>query len=444
MYIKRKIDKFLLDWKNDEERLPLVISGARQVGKTESILHFANENYENVVYINFIENPKFKGIVSDGYATQDIIKKISVADTSLRFIKNKTIIIFDEIQEQPDIATALKFFAIDKGYDVICSGSLLGINYKRIHSLSVGYKTDYEMYSLDFEEFLNANGYGEKYINDIFNHMLNLEKFSDVEYNTYKKMFLDYIVLGGMPKVVESYLSKNDFSDTDKIQMQIVDDYEGDVRKYVEGLSQSKIIKVLRSIPTQLAKVNKKFQFSKISNSARAREYEDAVEWLIDCGIVKKCNIIHNLEFPLKINEEDNNYKIYYHDTGLLLSQYDEYTKEDVRIKKNIDVHRGAIYENIASEMLYKQKIDLYSYRRYDSELELDFIIRHKENIVPIEVKAGKNQSKSLRTVIGDEKYDKIKYGIKFADKNIGFENNIYTFPQWTMFLLKKFLKEKL
>ena len=440
MYINRKIDKFLIDWKNSENKLPLIVSGARQVGKTESILHFANNNYKNVIYVNFVEKPKFKNIINDGYSVEDIIKNITLLDTKFVFKEYETIIIFDELQEQPDIATALKFFAIDKKYDVICSGSLLGINYKRIHSLSVGYKTDYDMYSLDFEEFLIANGIQENNINEIFEHMMNLEKFSELQFDLYNKLFLDYIVIGGMPNVVNDYLITKSFSNIISIQNQIVKDYEGDVRKYVEGLNQSKIIKLLRNIPIQLAKDNKKFQFSKINSKARAKDYEYAVEWLIDSGIIKKCNIIHNLDLPLKINEEDNNFKIYYHDTGLLLSQYDEYTKEDIRINKNINIYRGAIYENIASEMLYKQKIDLYCFKRKDSQLEIDFVIRHKDNIIPIEIKAGKNQSKSLRTIIDNNRYEKVNYGIKFADKNVGFEKNIYTLPNWTMFLLKKFL----
>ena len=232
MYLKRKIDEYLLEWKKNEERLPLIIKGARQIGKTESINHFAEQNYSNIVSINFVLEPKYKTILSDGYAVEDIIKNISMIDTSKRFIAGDTVIIFDELQEFPDIATALKSFRIDGRFDVICSGSLLGINYRKIHSNSVGYKTDYEMFSMDFEEFLWAKGYSEKHIEDILKHMKTRTPFSETELSVYKKLFLEYCVLGGMPAVVKVYIEKNLFTDTLEIQRQIQMDYEEDIRKY--------------------------------------------------------------------------------------------------------------------------------------------------------------------------------------------------------------------
>ena len=232
MYLKRKIDEYLLEWKKNEERLPLIIKGARQIGKTESINHFAEQNYSNIVSINFVLEPKYKTILSDGYAVEDIIKNISMIDTSKRFIAGDTVIIFDELQEFPDIATALKSFKIDGRFDVICSGSLLGINYRKIHSNSVGYKTDYEMFSMDFEEFLWAKGYSEKHIEDILKHMQTGTPFSETELSVYKKLFLEYCVLGGMPAVVKVYIERNLFTDTLEIQRQIQMDYEEDIRKY--------------------------------------------------------------------------------------------------------------------------------------------------------------------------------------------------------------------
>lgn len=195
MYLKRKIDEYLLEWKKNEERLPLIIKGARQIGKTESINHFAEQNYSNIVSINFVLEPKYKTILSDGYAVEDIIKNISMIDTSKRFIAGDTVIIFDELQEFPDIATALKSFRIDGRFDVICSGSLLGINYRKIHSNSVGYKTDYEMFSMDFEEFLWAKGYSEKHIEDILKHMQTGTPFSETELSVYKKLFWNIVYL---------------------------------------------------------------------------------------------------------------------------------------------------------------------------------------------------------------------------------------------------------
>ena len=209
--------------------------------------------------------------MSDGYAVEDIIKNISMLDTSKRFIADDTLIIFDELQEFPDIATALKSFKIDGRFDVICSGSLLGINYRKIHSNSVGYKTDYEMFSMDFEEFLWAKGYSEMHIEDILKHMQSRTPFSETELSVYKKLFLEYCVLGGMPAVVKVYIEKNVFTDTLEIQRQIQMDYEEDIRKYAEGLDQTKIVCVYRNVPVQLAKENKKFQLIKIDKKARSR-----------------------------------------------------------------------------------------------------------------------------------------------------------------------------
>ena len=222
MYLKRKIDEYLLEWKKNEERLPLIIKGARQIGKTESINHFAEQNYSNIVSINFVLEPKYKTILSDGYAVEDIIKNISMIDTSKKFIAGDTVIIFDELQEFPDIATALKSFRIDGRFDVICSGSLLGINYRKIHSNSVGYKTDYEMFSMDFEEFLWAKGYSEKHIEDILKHMQTGTPFSETELSVYKKLFLEYCVLGGMPAVVKVYIEKNLFIVKDLLGQNLV------------------------------------------------------------------------------------------------------------------------------------------------------------------------------------------------------------------------------
>lgn len=258
----------------NEERLPLIIKGARQIGKTESINHFTEQNYSNIVSINFVLEPKYKTILSDGYAVEDIIKNISMIDTSKRFIVGDTVIIFDELQEFPDIATALKSFSIDGRFDVICSGSLLGINYRKIHSNSVGYKTDYEMFSMDFEEFLWAKGYSEKHIEDILKHMQTGTPFSETELSVYKKLFLEYCVLGGMPAVVKVYIERNLFTDTLEIQRQIQMDYEEDIRKYAEGLDQTKIVSVYRNVPVQLTKENKKFQLSKIDKkSQKSRIY---------------------------------------------------------------------------------------------------------------------------------------------------------------------------
>jgi len=442
VYFKRKIDGFLADWKNNHSRKPLIVKGARQIGKTESILHFANENYENVVYINFALDKKYTTIVNDGYDVETVVKNITLINPSTRFIPDKTLIVFDEIQEYPDIATSLKAFNLDKRYDVICSGSMLGINYRKIHSNSVGSKTDYEMFSMDFEEFLWAKGYEDTAINSILEHMISLTPFSETELSVYKSLFLDYCVLGGMPDVIKGYIKTGTFSQSLEIQGQIRLDYEEDVRKYAEGLDQAKIISVYRSIPAQLAKENKKFQFSIIDKKARSREYTGCIEWLIDAGVVTECNCLNYPELPLKGNIDKSKYKLYYPDTGLLISALDEEAQEDLRVNKNLGVYKGALYENFVAEAFVKQGLGLFYYKKDNSTLEEDFFVRSKNELIPVEVKSNNDSSKSLTALIKSDRYADIKHGIKLGDFNVGVANNIYTFPYFCAFMLKAYLQK--
>ena len=443
MYYRRKIDDYLKKWKEDPSHKPLIVKGARQIGKTESLLYFAKSNYENVVYINFALEKKFINILADGYDVGSVIKNITLADPSKKFIPDKTIILFDEIQENPDIATTLKSFKIDAGYDVICSGSMLGINYKKIHSNSVGAKTDYEMHSMDFEEFLWAKGYSQEQIDSILQHMLDNKPFNENESSVFKSLFLDYCVLGGMPEVVKIYIETGTFSGTLDVQEQIRLDYEEDVRKYAEGIDQAKIIRVYRSIPAQLAKENKKFQFNKVEKNARSREYTGCIEWLKDAGVIVECNCLQFPELPLKGNIEEKKYKIYYPDTGLLVSALDEEAQDDLRINKNLGVYKGALYENFVAEAFVKQGLGLFYYKKDNSSLEEDFFVRTQNDLIPVEVKSGNNQSKSLAELIENRTYSDISYGIKLGNFNVGHANDIYTFPYFCAFKLKEYLKEK-
>ena len=443
MYFKRKIDDFLQEWKADAKHKPLIIKGARQIGKTESILHFAKQNYKNIVYINFALEKKFMQILADGYDVESVTRNITLADPSIQFIPKESIILFDEIQENPDVATTLKSFHRDGNYDVICSGSMLGINYKRIHSNSVGSKTDYEMFSMDFEEFLWAKGYREEQIGSILSHMLENKPFNENELSIFKEIFLTYSVLGGMPDVIKQYLETGTFSGTLDLQNQIRLDYEEDVRKYAEGLDQTKIISVYRSIPAQLAKENKKFQFNKVAKNARSREYSGCIDWLKNAGIIMECNCLQFPELPLKGNVEESKYKLYYMDTGLLISSLDEEAQEDLRVNKNLGVYKGALYENFVAEAFVKQGFGLYYYKKENASLEEDFFVRTQNTLVPVEVKANSNQSKALSALINNKRYQDISLGIKFGDVNVGYANQIYTFPYFCAFKLKEYLKKK-
>ena len=324
LYLKRKIDSYLKEWKADADRKPLIVKGPRQVGKTESIRRFAEANFQSVIYINFVEEPKYKLITEDGYRPDDIIKNISRIDPSKRFNPGDTLLFFDEIQDFPQISTALKFFKIDGRYDVICSGSLLGINYKQIESNSVGYKTDYTMSSLDFEEFMWAKGYHSEAIYEILWHMETLKPFNQLELSLYSGLFLDYCILGGMPAVVRQYIEKGTFEGTLEIQRQLIADYQEDIRKYADGMDQTRILNVFEQIPNQLAKDNKKFQISKVARGARFKDYRGCIEWLRDAGIVQICYCLNSPDLPLKGNYDDSKFKLYFFDTGLFVAMLDE------------------------------------------------------------------------------------------------------------------------
>ena len=323
-YLQRKVDQYLENWFRDPDKKPLIIKGARQIGKTESIRCFASKHYDIIVEINFVEMPKFKTILADGYSTDAILKNITRIDPSISLVPGKTLIFFDEIQSYPDIATSLKFFSIDGRFDVICSGSLLGINYKEIESISVGFKTDYEMYSMDFEEFLWARGYDNSLKSDMLDHMIQLKPFNKATENTISSLFIDYCILGGMPEVVSRYFTNNTFSSTLELQTQIIHAYREDIRKYADGVDQTRITRVFDAIPAQLAKENKKFQISKIAKGARFHDYGGCIDWLQDAGIVKKCYCLNFPELPLKGNYDDTKFKLYLADTGLLIAMLDD------------------------------------------------------------------------------------------------------------------------
>ncbi len=441
MYLKRKVDHYLKEWKLSQERKPLVIKGARQIGKTESIRQFAMEHYASFIEINFVEEPKYKTIISDGYHAADIVKNISRIDPQKRFIPEETLILFDELQEFPEIATALKFFFQDGRFDVICSGSLLGISYRRIESNSVGYKLDYRMYSMDFEEFLWAKGYTEEVIQDMLEHMKQGRPFNEAELSIYDSMFLDYCILGGLPAVVREYISTGIFEGTLQIQRQLLKDYKEDIRKYAEGMDQARIINVLEHIPVQLAKENKKFQISKVAKGARFKDYRGCMEWLRDAGLIYICYCLCYPELPLKGNYQDDKYKLYYFDTGILVAMLDEEAQEDLRANKNLNVYKGALYENIVAESLVKSGYELYYYKKDNSTLEEDFFVRMKDSLIPVEVKATNGKTKSLRTLISSDCYPDISFGVKFIKGNIGIENGIHTFPYFCTFLLKRYMK---
>ena len=319
----------------------------------------------------------------------------------------------------------------------------MGLSYKEIESVSTGHKVDYTMYSTDFEEFLWAIGYKEEQIDKVYDCMKNLSPLSDTQFHVLFERFHQYMVLGGMPEIVKLFVNQKNYSGTLALQKQIILDYEEDITKYVEGLDKTKILNVFRKIPVFLGQDNKKFRISKVAHGARNREYSGVTDWLIDAGIVNISYCLNDLTLPLKGNYDPDNYRMYFMDTGLLVASLDEESSKDLRENKNFNTYKGAIYENIVADMLKKSGYDLYFYKNEDATLEVEFFVRDANNLIPIDVKATDGKLKSVQTLINDEKINDIKFGIKLAEKNIGFENNIYTFPYFLAFMLKRFLTEK-
>lgn len=439
-YLRRKFDDWLGLWEKDPNRKPLLVKGARQVGKTESIRHFANANYENVIEVNFVFQPEFKQITADGYKAENVIKRMSALNPLLRFIPGKTLLFFDEIQEFPDIATSFKDFKADGRYDVISSGSMLGVHYKQIASIPVGFKTDYNLASLDFEEFLWACGYEANFIDGVFAHVVERKPFDAMTLDLMKRLFLDYCALGGMPEILRNYFEKGTFEGSSALQRELFLAYRDDVRKYADGVDQTRILNVLDHVAQQLAKENRKFQISKVARDARFKDYRGCVDWLKDAGVINVCHAMTFPELPIGGNQAEDKFKIYFADSGLLLGQLDDESQRDFRMNRNLGTYKGGLFENIVGEALIKSGAPLVYYKREDSTLEMDFFLRDAEHLVPVEVKAGSAKAKSLRTMVNSEHYPDIKWGIKLADGNVGFSNGILTLPQWSAFLLKRLL----
>jgi len=442
--LKRKIDALLADWAANEEHMPLIIKGARQIGKTEAISHFAGQHYRNVIVINFVLQKEYRSIFADGYEVNAILRNISFLNPALKLEPGNTLIFFDELQACPDCATSLKAFGLDGRYDVICSGSLMGINYKEIESNSVGFKEDITMYPLDFEEYLWAKGYSDEQVEILYQHMKDLKPLPGTAMSVLGEAFREYMILGGMPAVVWSFIQKGNYSGTLAMQKQLLLDYEEDITKYAQGLGQTKILNVYRKIPVFLGKDNKKFQISKVAHGARSREYVGVADWLGNAGIVNICYCLEHPELPLKGNFDPDNYRMYYGDTGLLIASLDDEAQADLRQNRNFGVYKGALFENIVAQMLVAQGYGLYFFRNRTATLEMDFFIRDADSLIPVEVKSANGATKSLNALIDNDAYPDIKHGIKLCDANIGYNGKFITFPYALTFLLKRWIMERI
>lgn len=437
--LKRKISAILEKWKNDTNHNPLIIKGCRQCGKTFSVLEFAKRNYKHVIYINFFENPSYTDIFNGSLAVDDLVMYMSATiGGEIKFEAGHTCIVLDEIQECPNARTALKFFKTDGRYDVICTGSLLGIQgYKEnAASIPVGYETEITMHPLDFEEFLWANGIDDTIITHLQNSMDTICPVAVPIHNRMRDLLLKYIVVGGMPAVVNEFVTTRQMNVILQKQRDIVNGYRDDMVKYAAKEDKSKIRECFNSIPKQLSKENKKFQYSLIRKGSSAGNFAGSLQWIEDAGIISRCYNLSITELPLDRNALPDTFKVYMSDIGLFVSMLEDGTQADV-LRGNLLGYKGAIYENLLADFLHKMNRSLYYFRK-DSGIEIDFVIRHRGECILLECKATNGNAKSVKTILAHPEKYHVSRAVKLGDYNVGQKDTILTLPLYMGFLLNE------
>lgn len=435
--LKRKITEQLHAWKQQKDRMPLVIKGCRQCGKTYSALQFANEEYKNVIYINFYQNPDFKKIFEGSLLIDDLIMYISaMPGVDARFVPGETVLILDEIQECAGARTSLKFWKMDGRYDVIATGSLLGVRGygPEPASVPVGYETVLEMYPMSFEEFLWANGIEENIVDSLRRSIREETLVPEPIHSRLKALLLQYTVVGGMPAVVQEFVTNRDMGAVLRMQKAILEEYKEDMVKYASAADKPLIKECFESIPRQLAKENKKFQYSVVRKNATASRYMGSIQWVEDAGITTRCYNLQLPELPLDGNAINDVFKIYMADTGLFVAMLEDGTQLDI-LQGNLYGYKGAIFENLIAETFRKNGRKLYYYHK-DSGLEIDFVIRQNGRAVLVEVKATTGNTKSSKTILNHPEKYHVSDCIKLGDYNVGREGAILTLPHYMAFLI--------
>ena len=447
--LKRKIETFLAQWKATENRKPLVIKGIRQCGKTYIVRKFAKENYDSVVYMNFILEPNRKSAFAGNIDVDTIILNLSALIPGSRFIKGKTCLILDEIQECKEARTALKSFHIDGRFDVIATGSLLGVkgygkNGKSKEdegpdSVPVGYETIIDMYPLDFEEFLWANGIQDTVIHSVKACFENETPVPDGIHQAMMNLLYRYVIVGGLPEVVNRFLETKNIELIYKVQRNLITEYEEDMVKYAEDADKPHIRECFESIPKQLAKENKKFQYATVRKGGRASQYTGSIQWLEDAGIVQRCYNTSITELPLEGNAIKDCFKVYTTDIGILMGMLDYGTAADI-LKGNLLGYKGAIFENLMADFLCKSGQPLYYFHK-DSGLEADFLVRRHGACVVLEIKSRTGKAKSMKTILKNKDIYHVYNAIKLGHYNVGREGEVLTIPLYMGFLVKEQLE---
>ena len=442
--LKRKIESVLAEWRNSESKKPLVIKGIRQCGKTYIVRKFAEENYESVIYMNFILEPDKKTAFIGNIDVDTIILNLSALIPSSRFINGKTCIILDEIQECREARTALKSFQIDGRFDIIATGSLLGVRgYGKSDknaengqdSIPVGYETVVEMYPLDFEEFLWANGMNDKVIDSVKSCFEKETAVPEGIHNVMMELLYRYVIVGGLPEVVNKFLETKNIELIYQVQRNLIAEYEEDMIKYADDADKARIRECFESIPKQLARDNKKFQYSVVRKGGRSSQYIGSIQWLEDAGLVRRCYNTQITELPLEGNSIKDCFKLYTTDIGLLVAMLDYGTQADI-LRGNLLGYKGAIFENLMADFLCKSGQKLYYFQK-ESGLELDFLVRYKGECVVLEVKAKSGKAKSLKTVLKNKNVYHVNHAIKLGKYNVGRKEEVFTIPLYMGFLIK-------
>lgn len=443
---KRKIMDEIFKWEDSLKikKRALVIKGLRQVGKTTIVKQYCEKKYNNVIYINFMDNTSLKKIFDHDLVVNDIVRDLSAAIPTAKFVPNETVIIFDELQECANARSAIKPFMIDGRYDIIATGSLIGLrgyNKKKSKGVPTGFEYTITMYPMDFEEYLYAKGINDDLLDYIKNCFIKKEKVSDSINSSFMNYFKEYLCVGGMPDVVDLFLKTNDLNQVYDLQRNILEQYKDDFGKHLDEneeetinkIELTRIMAVYNSIPNQLAKENKKFKYSEITKNARAREYYNSIIWLKEFGLINICNNLSKLEVPLDAYKIDDEFKIYVADTGLFVAMLEKGTTNNI-LNGDLKIYKGAIFENIISDAFSKIGKNLYYYSE-NRGLEIDFISKYDNELTLIEVKAKNGNAKSLKEILGSDKYN-VNKSFKLIDGNISVQDKIITIPLYMAYLI--------
>lgn len=440
---KRKIYNILENWLKKPSHNPIVVKGVRQCGKTSSVLDFAERNFKNVVYLNFFEHPDYKQFFSPDLVVDNIIMRLTAAMPKVKVEPGKTCFVFDEIQNCPQARSSLKFFKLDGRYDVMCTGSLLDVNgYKTKEekademaaSIPVGFEHIVDMYPMDFEEWLWANGITDVHFNYLHKCFSDGTPIDAALHQRFRDLLFQYVVVGGMPEAVTAFLTTKQIGEVLSVQRRIVDEYKSDMVKYALTADKSRIRECFESIPSQLAREYKKFSYTVVRKGGRGRDYEGCLQWIEDAGIIRRCHNTEITELPLDGNSIRSEFKVYMADIGLLTSMLEEGTQSSI-LKGDLFGYKGAIFENLVADILGKMGRKLYYYHK-NGGVELDFLMRYKGECVPVECKAKDGNAKSLRTVLNHPEKYHVNYALKLGDYNIGRKDNCITLPFYLAFML--------